>query len=902
MVRTLAAQFEHNEEKSTEPTVAPTAEGIEVQSPQAHQAKQRGHSPAPIYKGEIGEGSTTPSRTPFVRSASWTANGWIVWLGQGQAKAMVELMAATANTSRGGKKEARQEQEARENRARQKWRRFVPYLRILAGFVLYIQGGYPYSEVATLKKEVRQFLEARSITIDEHLTDLLQTGDPMEDVRQEQRALNLKKKLLAKMDKLRTKRQEKQEAWSKFLDLLEEHRKKEKVKHQEDLRALNEAMAETQKEINQIVLKESTTGADAGMTAEERERELLRMQLAKSNAIIQDLQSRVDSYVAAIPKGSPAFNENSPQMIKEPSNASAQRGIRAVGRGKSCEGKTSPARQCSAWGRCSSRSLEKYKQKPKARGVKLARKAGQVSNRKCDMTTQFMSVNFTTSCCDGDNRGYDSCPCHHRYESHIPQEFGAVLKATPCRCCEQKSIAFRNRTGLVGDTEDCRLFASDQYEAGPRCLSDPDLFFANGPSERGASGDLDGTTKLDNTSGGMEVNFEEHTCCSTSHIPFFAGMSFVFLYALCDIFRRTCRKAKAYLLACPLRGSSKKGKFTYWAFMSFVMGMAVQLVACQIMVSGGVHIQPDHLSIVLQIQAVLWSLGLLFGLKSIWRRELIGPCRRLSDSRKSAIRPKRNSIKMKAVLLFIHIVSSHATHVFHTCEQGTMTDMSRDTDGRYHAVYGSGISDRPDFCDDSATVYNRSYAIERGVLNNVEYSEVQTVSSEHEPDEERMALPEAVSPPRDSLLLSKPCEGGCRPRSPPGDTEGHGQSSLCSANRSNIDSDCQERHLDDRSAVLGNFKADDATTIEQRSRTTPLPLKGTIGREGHEWRTSKLKTYPRDFCTMISRLFHCWLTDRWEVGESNDVPPWIHKLVLSEVGNGQRGADYFAGSKSLQPN
>ena len=141
----------------------------------------------------------------------------------------------------------------------------------------------------------------------------------MEDVRQEQRALNLKKKLLAKMDKLRSKHQEKQEAWSKFLDLLEEHRKKEKVKHQEDLRILNEAMAETQKEINQIVLKESTSVADAGMTAEERERELLRMQLAKSNAIIQDLQSRVDSYVAAIPKGNHAFNENSPQMIKEPS-------------------------------------------------------------------------------------------------------------------------------------------------------------------------------------------------------------------------------------------------------------------------------------------------------------------------------------------------------------------------------------------------------------------------------------------------------------------------------------------------------------------------------------------------------------------------------------------------------
>eukprot|EP00913_Durusdinium_trenchii_P000031 g27.t1 len=165
---------------------------------------------------------------------------------------------------------------------------------------------------------MRQFLEERSILIDSQMSELLQTGDPMEDVRQEQKVLNLKKELLSKMDKLRAKHQEKQDAWSKFLDLLEEHRKKEKVKHNEDLRVLNEAMAETQKEINQIVLKESTADGDAGMTAEEREKHLLRLQLAKSNAIIQDLQSRVDSYVARIPKENPAFNENSPQMIKEP--------------------------------------------------------------------------------------------------------------------------------------------------------------------------------------------------------------------------------------------------------------------------------------------------------------------------------------------------------------------------------------------------------------------------------------------------------------------------------------------------------------------------------------------------------------------------------------------------------
>ena len=412
-----------------------------------------------------------------------------------------------------------------------------------------------------------------------------------------------------------------------------------------------------------------------------------------------------------------------------------------------------------------------------------------------------MSANFTTSCCDGSYHGHESCFSHHRYESHILQECGAILKATPCRCWEEKLIAFRNRTCLVVDTEDCHLSASDQYEAGPRCLSDPDLLFASGSSNCGANGDLNGTMRLDGDIGGIELKFEELECRSMSDTPFFAGMSFIFLYALCDLFRRTCRITKAYLLACPLRGPSNKGKFTYWATMSFVLGVTIQIVVYQIMVIGGVRIQPDQVSTALQIQAALWSLGLFFRLKSIWRRELIGPCRRLSDSRKSAIRPKRNSVKLKAVLLLFHIVSSHATQVFQTCEQGTMTDRSQDIEGSYYANQPPSSFESPDACDDEATVPSDT---EPSTSNYAEYSGAQTGSLEHEREEESSALPEAVSP-RDSPPLSQPCEGGCRLRTPDGDTEGQDRSSLCCAAESNIDRDCQGKHIDSRSAFLGNF-------------------------------------------------------------------------------------------------
>lgn len=72
--------------------------------------------------------------------------------------------------------------------------------------------------------------------------------------------------------------------------------------------------------------------------------------------------------------------------------------------------------------------------------------------------------------------------------------------------------------------------------------------------------------------------------------------------------------------------------------------------------------------------------------------------------------------------------------------------------------------------------------------------------------------------------------------------------------------------------LVGGITANEASTIEQSSRTTPLPLKGCIGKDEHEWRTSKLKTYPRDFCTMISHLFHCWISHRWESEDDSEIP------------------------------
>ena len=145
-----------------------------------------------------------------------------------KCEALVEPVASPTAAARTAKEKERwQDREAGEAKARQRGEPFPSYESLLPSSSSSTKDAST-KDVLTLKKEVRDLLESRSITIDEHLSDLLGATDPLEDVRQEQKTLNLKKKLLAKMDKLKAKHAEKREAWGKFLDAIEEHRKRKK--------------------------------------------------------------------------------------------------------------------------------------------------------------------------------------------------------------------------------------------------------------------------------------------------------------------------------------------------------------------------------------------------------------------------------------------------------------------------------------------------------------------------------------------------------------------------------------------------------------------------------------------------------------------------------------------------
>ncbi|CAK9019745.1 unnamed protein product [Durusdinium trenchii] len=180
-------------------------------------------------------------------------------------------------------------------------------------------GAAPGKGVDQLKQEVLDFLHSKDIAPEGQLKELLQLG-PLEDLKSEQRTLNTKKKLLAKLDKLKNKAREKKASWEVFLQKIQEHHLQQETAYKSDLKTLEGAIAETQDELNKIVAKEQE-GMDTSSGVEKMGEAELRRQLADSQAQIHFLQQKMEAYATG---GGPSmgefpFNATSPQVAKKPS-------------------------------------------------------------------------------------------------------------------------------------------------------------------------------------------------------------------------------------------------------------------------------------------------------------------------------------------------------------------------------------------------------------------------------------------------------------------------------------------------------------------------------------------------------------------------------------------------------
>ena len=360
-----------------------------------------------------------------------------------------------------------------------------------------------------------------------------------------------------------------------------------------------------------------------------------------------------------------------------------------------------------------------------------------------------------------------------------------------------------NRTSIRKGTEVCQLTATDLHE--------PAFEWNRFPEGRVPIG-IENLPWLDEFNGTVaETSFRD----SRLHLNFFAGVSTLFLCALCTAFGRTCPLMHSLLRGRPLRGFDQRSKLIQWILLGYVLLVAIQVVTCQILVSGGVHIQPDYLSVIIRVQAELAFLLLFVRLGLKWRCDSIGPCRSVCNSRKCAIRPKPQSIKLKAILMCLNIASSHATQVSHACEQGAMFAGNRssvhavnDSDGQYHR-------DNSVLCDPLQSIQQYPDSLRASAWSPIEQ---RTDLGQHSIDALTghaaggSALPEATFCEYETSPFSWPCEGDSRTIVPDGTEEGHSHSSMNGPDHdSDIESSYSVTHGDDRLTFLGNFVIDPRT-------------------------------------------------------------------------------------------
>ena len=302
---------------------------------------------------------------------------------------------------------------------------------------------------------------------------------------------------------------------------------------------------------------------------------------------------------------------------------------------------------------------------------------------------------------------------------------------------------------------------------------------------------------------------------SRLHANLFAGVSTLFLCVLCTAFGRTCPLLHSLLVDRPLRGFDRRRKLIQWIILGYALLVAIQVVMCQILVSGSVHIQPDYLSVAIRVQAELAFLLLFVRIGLKWRRDRIGPCRRVCNSRKCVLGSKPQSIKLKAVLMCLNIASSHATQVFHACEQGAMSVSNLSSARVEDDNEGRDCHDRSVWCDSlTSTVRcpSRSRASDWSPIEQNTDPGHYSVSALPGHTAEGSALPEATFCEQETSPFSWPCEGDSRTIVPGGTEEGQCHSPMSSPSHdSDIDSSYSANHGDDRPTFLGNFVIDPRT-------------------------------------------------------------------------------------------
>ena len=105
-------------------------------------------------------------------------------------------------------------------------------------------------EESTAKQILQALLKSNNLQVPDEIKGLI--DEPLEGVREQQRHLNVKRKAIQKLDKLRQAKIAKGKKWDSFKAELAKHLRQEQEKFERDIQDLDVAIVEAQKEVDRI--------------------------------------------------------------------------------------------------------------------------------------------------------------------------------------------------------------------------------------------------------------------------------------------------------------------------------------------------------------------------------------------------------------------------------------------------------------------------------------------------------------------------------------------------------------------------------------------------------------------------------------------------------------------------
>ena len=154
--------------------------------------------------------------------------------------------------------------------------------------------GQTQEETPGINKALKALFKANNLVVPQELKEVLK-DDGLEEIQEEQRSLNQKRKAITKIERLKKAKGQKQQQWETFKANLTKHLQQEREKYDKDMNELAEAIAKAEKALEDLengVTPEKEQEMDLSMLEEEDQ--MLKIQLEESKRANVQYQMRLE--------------------------------------------------------------------------------------------------------------------------------------------------------------------------------------------------------------------------------------------------------------------------------------------------------------------------------------------------------------------------------------------------------------------------------------------------------------------------------------------------------------------------------------------------------------------------------------------------------------------------------